>query len=279
MTLRQWYTATWRWTILLILIVLTLFPIWLMVVTSVKDNVQFYGDFLGITLPFRWENYTAAWGEISPYFVNSVIVTSVSVVVVVVISTLAAYAFARLEFVGREILYYMIIALIMLPGILTMVPQFVLIKNFNLLDSLWALILPFISGGVASGGVAFAIFVLRSFFHSIPDELFQAARIDGASELQVFWHLGIPLIRPAIATVAILQILSTWNDYIWTSATLFTSSNYTLPIGLVSFQGNHTTDWGPLMAGYTLASLPLVLLFALTTRTFIEGLTQGGLKL
>jgi multiple sugar transport system permease protein/raffinose/stachyose/melibiose transport system permease protein len=198
---------------------------------------------------------------------------------VVAFSALAAYAFARLRFLGKEILYYMMIALMMLPGILTMVPQFVLVKNFGLLDSLWALILPYISGGVASGGVAFAIFVLRSFFTSLPDELFQAARIDGASELQVFWRLGVPLIRPALATVAILQTLGTWNDYIWPSATLYTNAFFTLPIGLVAFQGNHLTDWGPLMAGYTIASLPLVVLFAFTTRTFIDGLVQGGLKL
>jgi multiple sugar transport system permease protein/raffinose/stachyose/melibiose transport system permease protein len=278
-TIRNAYTASWRYTLLLVLVVLTLFPIWLMLATSLKNNVQFYDNFLGLTLPFRWANYRRAWLEISPYILNSFIVTIVTVAGVVAFSALAAYAFARLRFLGKEILYYMMIALMMLPGILTMVPQFVLVKNLGLLDSLWALILPYISGGVASGGVAFAIFVLRSFFASLPDELFQAARIDGASELQVFWRLGVPLIRPALATVAILQTLSTWNDFIWPSATLYTNALFTLPVGLVSFQGNHLTDWGPLMAGYTIASLPLVLLFAFSTRTFIEGMIQGGLKL
>jgi multiple sugar transport system permease protein/raffinose/stachyose/melibiose transport system permease protein len=162
----------------------------------------------------------------------------------------------------------------MLPYVLTLVPQFILIKNFGLLDTRWALILPYISGGVV-----FAIFVLRSFFSTLPQELFEAAYIDGASELQVFWRLALPLIRPAVGTVAILQILGTWNDYIWPSVVLLSDQLFTMPIGLVAFQGHHTTEWGPLMAGYTLASLPLVILFALTTRTFIEGLTQGGLKL
>lgn len=279
MSIRQWYMGTWRYALLLVLILLTFFPIWIMIVTSLKTNTQFYENLIGFTLPFQWSNFSQAWQQISPYIVNSVIVTTATVAGVVTFSTLAAYAFARMRFSGKEILYYVFLILMMVPGVLTMIPQFVLVKNLGLLDSLWALILPYIGGGISSGGIAFAIFVLRSFFTSLPDELFQAARIDGASELQVFWRLGLPLIRPAVATVAILQILSTWNDYIWPSATLYTNTFFTLPLGLVTFQGNHLTDWGPLMAGYTIASVPLVLLFAFTTRTFIEGLTQGGLKL
>jgi ABC-type glycerol-3-phosphate transport system permease component len=150
----------------------------------------------------------------------------------------------------------------------------VLIKNFGLLDSRWALILPYISAGIA-----FATLVLRSFFDSLPEELFEATRIDGASEVQVFWYLGLPLIRPAVATVAILQILGTWNDYIWPSVVLYSNANFTIPIGLVAFEGQHITQWGPLMACYTLAAVPLVALFAVATRSFIDSLVQGGLKI
>ena len=274
LAVRRQCAAGLRHGVLLALVVMTLYPVFLMVITSVKDNTEFYENFLWIVPPFHFSNYAAAWHEVSPYIMNSVIVTGVTVVAVVAFSALAAYAFARMRFVGKEVLYYMVIALMMLPYVLTLVPQFILIKNFGLLDTRWALILPYISGGVV-----FAIFVLRSFFSTLPQELFEAAYIDGASELQVFWRLGVPLIRPAIGTVAILQILGTWNDYIWPSVVLLSDQFFTMPIGLVAFQSRHTTDWGPLMAGYTLASLPLVILFALTTRTFIEGLTQGGLKL
>jgi len=267
-------TAWLRHAVLLVLVVMTLYPIYLMLVTSGKSNAQFADDFQGIALPVHLENYTLAWGEISPYILNSTLVTVATVAGVVTFSTLAAYAFARMRFFGKELLYYLVIALLMVPGVLTLIPQFILIKTFSLLDSPWALILPYISGGVV-----FAIFVLRSFFSSLPDELFQAARIDGASELQVFWALGLPLIRPAVGTVAILQILGTWNDYIWPSVVLYSDPLFTIPIGLVAFQSKHTTEWGPLMAGYTLAAVPLVVLFAVTTRTFIAGLTQGGLKL
>ena len=274
LAVRRWSAAGLRHGVLLALAVITLYPVFLMVITSVKDNTEFYENFLWIVPPFHFSNYAAAWHEVSPYLMNSVIVTGVTVVAVVAFSALAAYAFARMRFVGKEVLYYMVIALMMLPYVLTLVPQFILIKNFGLLDTRWALILPYISGGVV-----FAIFVLRSFFSTLPQELFEAAYIDGASELQVFWRLALPLIRPAVGTVAILQILGTWNDYIWPSVVLLSDQLFTMPIGLVAFQGHHTTEWGPLMAGYTLASLPLVILFAITTRTFIEGLIQGGLKL
>jgi multiple sugar transport system permease protein/raffinose/stachyose/melibiose transport system permease protein len=260
--------------ILIALAAATLAPLALMVITSFKDNDEFYRNFAGVVLPLHPANYVLAWGEISHYILNSVIITGGSVIGVVALAALAAYAFARLSFPGKELLYYVVIALMMLPGVLTLVPTFVIVYHLGLLDTRWALILPYISGGVV-----FATFVLRSFFASISEELFEAARIDGAGELRVFWHLGLPLIRPALATVAILQILSTWNDYLWPLVTLYTDSNFTLTIGLVAFQGRHSTDWGPLMAGYTIAALPLVLLFAFTTRTFIAGMTQGGLKL
>jgi len=279
--LRRWTGSGLRHLVLLILVVATFYPIYLMLITSVKNNTQFYQNFGALLFPLQWQNYGVAWQEVSQYILNSALVTIGTVVGVIICSTLAAYAFARLSFVGKEILYYMIIVLMMIPGVLTLVPQFVLMRNFGLIDSLWALILPYISGGIAfaSGGVSFAVFVLRGFFDSLPDELFQAARIDGASERQVFWYLALPLIRPAVATVAILQILSTWNDYIWPSVTLYSNAVFTIPIGLVAFETHHTTDWGPLMASYTLAAVPLVTLFALTTRTFVDGLTQGGLKL
>lgn len=274
LAMRRRSLAGLRHGILLALVVMTLYPVFLMVMTSVKNNTEFYQNFLWIVLPLHFSNYAAAWQEVSPYIVNSIIVTGVTVVAVVAFGALAAYAFARMRFVGKEVLYYMVIALLMVPFVLTLVPQFILVKNLGLLDTRWALILPYISGGVV-----FAIFVLRSFFSTLPQELFDAAYIDGASELQVFWRLGLPLIRPAVGTVAILQILGTWNDYIWPSVVLLSDQLFTVPIGLVAFQGRHSTDWGPLMAGYTLASIPIVILFAITTRTFIEGLTQGGLKL
>jgi ABC-type glycerol-3-phosphate transport system permease component len=260
--------------LLWLLIALTFYPFLLMVITSFKDNPEFYQSFFWFSLPLHPANYAQAWTEISPYMLNSVIVTVLSTAGVVLVSALAAYAFARFAFPGKELLYYLIIALMMVPGVLTLIPSFVLVKNLGLPDTRWALILPYIAGGDV-----FAIFVLRAFFASLPEELFEAARIDGAGELGVFWRIGLPLTVPALGTIAILQVLACWNDYIWPLIVLFDEPLKTLTLGLVEFQGRHTTDWGPLMAGYTIASIPLVILFALTTRTFIKGLTSGGLKL
>ena len=270
-----------RHLLLIALIAASLYPIFLMLITSTKDNTQFSQSFQGLVPPFHWSNYGAAWTAINPYLVNSVVVTLLTTAGVIACSALTGYAFARMRFFGKEILYYLVIALMMIPSVLTMVPEFILAQYFGLLDSWWSLILPYISGGIAfsGGGIPFTTFVLRSFFESLPGELFQAASLDGASELQTFWYLGLPLIRPAVGTVAILQILGTWNDYIWPSVALLSPSSFTIPVGLVYFEGHHTTEWGPLMAAYTLAAIPLVLLFAVASRTFIAGLTQGGLKL
>lgn len=260
--------------LLIALAALSLYPLLLMVMTSFKDNPEYYQSFTWFTLPLHPDNYSVAWTEIAPYLVNSIVVTGISTVGVVVISALAAYAFARFAFPAKELLYYLIIALMMVPGVLTLIPSFDLMKSLNLLDTRRALIFPYIAGGEV-----FAIFVLRAFFASLPEELFEAARIDGAGDLMVFWRIGLPLVVPALGTVAILQVISSWNDYLWPLVVLFDEPLKTLALGLVAFQGRHATDWGPLMAGYTLGSIPLIILFALTTRTFIQGLTSGGLKI
>jgi len=260
--------------ILLILGILTFTPLIVMVFMSGKDQSQWFHQRFSLSLPWHWENYTLAWAQIAPYMKNSFIVTIVSTAGVLALSCVGGFVFARYSFPGKEILWYAILALLMIPSILTLIPTFILVKQLQLLNTLWALILPYIAGGDV-----FAIFVLRAFFASLPEELFEAARIDGAGELAAFWRIGLPLTLPALGTIAILQVLSSWNDYIWPLIVLFDDPVKTLTLGLVAFQGKHETDWGPLMAGYTIASIPLVVLFALTTRTFIKGLTSGGLKL
>ncbi|HLW60632.1 MAG TPA: carbohydrate ABC transporter permease [bacterium] len=263
-----------RHTLLWLLIGLTFFPFILMVITSFKDNTQFYRSFFAVTLPLHYSNYGLAWADINHYILNSLIVTAFSTAGVVVVSSLAAYAFARFAFPGKEVLYYLVIALMMVPGVLTLVPSFVLVKELGLLNTRQALILPYIAGGEV-----FGIFVLRAFFATLPEELFEAARIDGASEAVTFWRIALPLTKPALGAIAILQVLYSWNDYVWPLITVFDSSLKTLTLGLLDFQNKYVTNWGPLMAAYTIASIPLLILFALATRTFITGLMSGGLKL
>lgn len=265
----------WHFSVLALAIVgvLTLYPTVFMLLTSFKDNNQFYQDFWWLSWPPRLGNYHLAWDAIAPFLFNSVIVTLAATLGTVAVSCLAAYAFARYAFPGRELLYYLVIFLLMVPAILTLVPSFLLVKSLGLIDTRWALILPYIATGQV-----LSIYILRQFFAGLPEQLFEAARIDGASEFTIFAQIGLPLVRPTLVTIAILQILMVWNDYLWPFLVIHNPSLQTLVVGLVSFQGRFYTNWGPLMAGYVIASLPLIVLFSMGMRAFIRGLTQGGLK-
>jgi ABC-type glycerol-3-phosphate transport system permease component len=261
-------------TVLVIFAVLTLYPLAFMVITSFKTMDQYNAQFWLPAWPLHPENYADAWSAIAPYMVNSVFVTLASAAGVVVLSCFAGYAFARFAFPGREFFYYLVIFLMMIPAVLTLVTSFLLVKNLGLMNTRWALILPYIAGGQV-----LAIFILRAFFSGLPEELFEAARIDGAGEITAFWRIGVPLTRPVLVTVAIMQVLSTWNDYVWPFLVVQDDNLKTLVVGLVIFQNRYYTNWGPMMAGYTLASIPLLLLFFVGMRYFIEGLTSGALKI
>ncbi|MCC6444487.1 MAG: carbohydrate ABC transporter permease [Armatimonadetes bacterium] len=277
----------WIHGILIVLAAVTFYPFVFLVMTSLKDNPQFFHQFWRLTFPLHFENYASAWSAISGYIANSFFVSVLSVLGVLAVSSLSAYAFARHRFPGDTFLFYAILSLMMIPGVLSLISSFMWMKQFpliggnnllgqggtGLLNSRWALILPYISGGQV-----FAIFILRSFIANLPEELFEAARLDGASELAVFARLVLPLSKPILGTIAIMNILSTWNDYVWPLIVLSDDSRKTLTIGLAFFQGAYATTYGPLMAGYVIASLPLLILFLFTMRYFIEGLTSGALK-
>jgi ABC-type glycerol-3-phosphate transport system permease component len=271
---RQRYLRTTSTVIVLaVLVLLTFYPFVFMIMTSFKSLKQYYANVWLPAWPVHLENYAQAWQAVAPYMLNSIVVTVASTIGVVVVSCLAAFAFARMSFPGREILYYLVIFLLMVPAVLTLVPTFLLIKNVGLMDTLWALILPYIAAGQV-----LAIFIMRSFFASLPEELFEAARVDGASEFWVFLNIAVPLVRPVLVTIAILQVLSSWNDYLWPFLVLKSDTLKTLVVGLVGFEGRFTTNYGPLMAGYAIASIPLLILFFVAMRSFIEGLSQGALK-
>jgi ABC-type glycerol-3-phosphate transport system permease component len=261
--------------VLSVLGLMMLYPFYFMVQTSLKDNTQFALQFWTPAAPFHLDNYSTAFEVIWHYIANSMIIVGAAASGVVVVATVAAYPFARMRFVGRSVLYYSIIALMMLPSILTLVPQFVLIRNANLIDTYAGVALPYIALGET-----ISIFIMRGFFASLPEELFEAARIDGASDLQVFLRVALPLVRSAMVAIAILQIITYWNDYVWPLLVLGSDdTKQTLVLGLVNFQTRYTTDYGPQMAGYTLGALPLLVLFAFGMRQFVTGLTAGALKL
>ena len=222
----------------------------------------------------HFENYTLAFKVIGKYMLNSIIVSIVTVIGVVVVSSLSAYVFARYEFPFKEFLFFCIISLLMVPNILTMVPAFIMIKNFGLINTLWALILP----GIA-GLQIFAIYLMKNFMASIPEELFEATRMDGAGLFRGYWHLALPLSRPVITMVIIVALLTTWNDFIWPYVVIIDDDLRTIPIGLSFFHTQYETIYGPLMAGYVISIVPLFIVFVFISREFIKGMTTGALKL
>ena len=267
----------YRHAFLICVCLLIVFPYVLTVIMSLKDINQFnHNEFLP-TFPLHVDNYvgrTGAFTTIGQYILNTIFVAAVSGVGAVAVAALTAHVFARYSFPGREILYFLVIALLMIPGILTLVPQFLLVKSLGLFDTPWALIFPYISGGQV-----LAIFILRQFFAALPEELFEAARIDGASEFHAFVAISIPMSQSILGVVTILHLLHSWNDLIWPLVTLTTPAKFTLTLGLFAFRNDNWTNWGPLFAGYVIASIPLLIVFAFASRLFVEGLSSGALKL
>lgn len=261
--------------LLVVLGIFTFYPLIFTLFTSFKDNSQFFSTFWGPALPLHWSNYADAWRQLYPVLLNTIFVGVVSAFGVVFLASLAAYVFARHRFPGSSIFFYAIIALLMIPGVLTLIPLFLLVKDLGLLNSYWVLILPYIAGGQA-----FAIFVLRSFIAALPEEIFESARIDGAHEFTIYRHIAVPMAKPILGTLAILSLLGTWNDYIWPSVTLRNQELWTISLKLVSFSSQWASlqQYGPMFAGYVIASIPLLILFMFTMRLFIEGLASGAIK-
>jgi ABC-type glycerol-3-phosphate transport system permease component len=258
---------------LVILALLTYIPFVSVLVNSFKDNAQFFTQFWLPTFPLHFDNYSKAWPIISQSILNSLIYSIPTVTLVLIISGLTGYAFARYRFWGRETIFLLMLILIMLPGILLVIPMFVEIKNFGWINTVQGIVFPW-----TAVQIPFGMFLMRTFFETLPREYFEAARLDGADELKLFYRIALPLATPAFSTLGILTLLFTWNDLIWPIITLLDSKRYPISIGVLAFSGSFSTDFGVTFAGYVLASVPLILVFVFTARRFMAGL-QGGLSI
>ncbi len=205
------------------------------------------------------------------WFVNTLVVTVVTVAGNLLLCSLAGYAFARIKFFGREVVFILILATLMIPFQVVMIPAFIIVKHLGLINTLGGLIVPNLAQ-------AFGIFLLRQFFRTLPVELEEAARIDGASRLGVLFKIVLPLSGPALATVAVITFLWTWNDFLWPLITIYSPGNMTLQLGLTTFQGTHQTATNLLMAANVMSLVPVLLLFFLAQRYFIRGIASTGLK-
>ncbi|WP_324716716.1 carbohydrate ABC transporter permease [Carboxydochorda subterranea] len=258
--------------VLIVLAALTLYPFLQMLNLSLKSIYQYQVNALGLTLPLHFDNYWHAWSVVRSYLWNSTLLTLVSTAGVVLFSSISAYTLARYRFPGRDAIFVALMALLMIPGVLTLIPSFLLVVRLGLSNTHWAIILP------SWAAQAFNVFLLKTFFASLPEELFEAARIDGASHLALWMHIAVPLSKPMMGTVAILNVLGVWGDYVWPSLVLRDQRLWTVPLGLVFLSAQRNPNPGAEMAANVIAALPILLLFSLTVRTFIRGLTSGALK-
>ncbi len=249
-------------------------PFVMMILLSFKDMRQFQLERWILSFPLHWENYARAWSEVGRYLFNSVAIGLVTVAGVCLFGTLSAYALARFKFPGRELLYFAIIALLMVPGILTLVPTFVVILKLGLMNSWWGLWGPYIAGGQIM-----YIFIMRSFFASLPEALFESARIDGATELHIMTHIALPLSKSMVGTLAVLNLLNNWNEFVWPLMVVTDPQLMPITVGLYSFNHQFYTEYGPLFAGYVIASIPLIVLFSFASNLFVRGLTSGAIKM
>jgi len=252
------------------------FPLYVMVVISFKDNDQFTRNpwFFDNPSAWHWGNWAKAWDTVKDYIANSVVTAFGAVTLCLAMALLTSYVLARYRFRGRSLIYYGIVASMFLPGTAaTLVTMFSLLNGFRLINSLWALILV---GSI--GGQVVCVFILRQFIDEIPKELFESAEVDGAGHLQMIFRIVLPMSGSVLATLAIMQFLANWNNLMLPLVVLRDEELLTVPVGLMRLDGEYVKQWGELMAGFTISSIPLVLIFLFTMRLFVKGLTAGAIK-
>jgi raffinose/stachyose/melibiose transport system permease protein len=249
-----------------------LIPLIIMVIDSLRPNRDVLSHPLALPATLDFSSYATAWTQASfaTYARNSVVVTVGAVALDVLVSLPAAYVLGRYQFRGSGTLIAFFLAGLMLPIRLGIVPIFYLLGSLGLTDSRLGLVLIY-----AAGGIPFSIFILSAFFRTLPRELEEAARIDGAGDFRIFARVMVPLVKPAIATVVVFRFVPLWNDFFFPLVLLRTTDRYTLPVGLTQFFGEFQTNWSALFAGLVIATVPLIVLFLLATKQIVQGLTAG----
>jgi multiple sugar transport system permease protein len=284
----RWFMALALHLLATALAVIMVFPLLWMLSTSLKlPAEQFIFPPKLLPSQWQWDNYVRAWeaARFSRYFLNSAGVSITGTLLTLGVCAMAAYAFSKLEFKGREALFWLVLSSQMIPGIVTLIPSFLVVRaipfaggndwtgsgGHGWLNSFAGLIVP----GVGS---AFGVFLLRQFFQSVPNDLLDAARVDGSSEFGIFARIVMPLAKPALMALAIFTFQGYWNDFLWPLVVTTDDSYRTVQLGLTVFRQRFTTSWGPLMAGVTIATVPMVIVFLAGQRYFVSGIALTGLK-
>ncbi|WP_119066541.1 carbohydrate ABC transporter permease [Aggregatilinea lenta] len=262
------------YVLFLVLAVIALYPMVWIITNSLKTDIDLFESTWALPKEPLWDNYQRAWDYgIARYILNSVLVTSVTTVVTVALSTMAAYALARFDFPGRTFWFLFILGGLMLAPQVALIPLFRTLVKLGIYNTYLAMILPYVAFGIP-----FNTFLLRSYLLGLPREIEEAGLIDGAGPVRVFWHIVIPLSRPMIASAMVLQAMTAWNEFMFALTFIESDDLRTLPIGIMSFMSTLRSEFTVVMAGLVIAALPMILVFLVAQRQFIRGLTAGGLK-
>ena len=261
------------YTFLILLSVVMSFPLFWIIMTSVKQQREVFTSFLPRQIDFS--NFERVWNamDLPTHLGNSLYVAGVNVAIVVVTATIAGYAFARFEFPGRDWIFYVFLAAMMIPGQAILIPMFQYLKLLDLLNTHTGLAL-----SMTGGAISFATFLMRAFFKTLPRELGDSGKIDGCTEWGVFRFIYLPLARPGIATVVIFQFMGVWNEFMFSTTFLISPKLKTIQPALYQVVGRYSTDYTALSAGLLLAIIPILAVFLLLQKQFIKGLTAGAFK-
>lgn len=272
---RRRLTTIGRHAVLIAACAFVLLPILFTVIASFKSVPDFFGNPYALPTEWRFDNYTRAWEEanIGITLPNSIFVTAIAVVGSTFLSAMIAYGISRREKPLAALLYMLFVAGFLVPIHVVILPLFILLKTLGLFGTLFALIIPYTAFGLPLG-----VLILTPLVATLPQELGQAARVDGANEWQIFRRIVLPLMRPGLASVAILNGVWMWNEFFIPLVVAFSAEAQTMPVGIVSFIGAYQTEWGLMFASVVVSSLPIVIAFLLMSRQFVSGLTAGAMK-
>lgn len=261
-------------TVLLCLVVV--YPLVFTILVSFKNNQEFYSNIWGLPRIWRWENYSYAWteGKIGQYAINSVIVTLSAVTGSVLVTAFGGYALSKMRIPKANLILSAFMVFNFVPGVAYYIPLYSQMIGLRLSGTLFMLILPYLAWQIP-----FSVYIFKNFFDSIPSELTEAARMDGAAELQVFFQIMLPLVTPALATVTVFNFISIWGEYMWASISATSSAKIqTIPVGLLYFRGEYGIEWGPFAAAITIIVVPLIVVFIYFQKYFVQGITSSAVK-
>lgn len=262
--------------IIVLLLLISFVPIALMIMLSFKTNAEVYSNFFALPKSLNWANYSSAVGLLGRNMFNTVAVVAIAVVLTLILSVMGGYVFARMNFPGKNLLYVLLMALMMIPGILYLAPNYALVQQYGIFNTWWALILPWILGGQILG-----IVLCRNSVEALPTDLFEAAKLEGCGEIRTLLYITVPLVKPILSTIAVLKMVDYYNDFIWPMMVIESNAKQVITVAVRVFAASQSAGGGqigPMFAGYVIATVPVFILFLFTSRLYMEGMTAGAVK-